>query len=153
MHRCSPRKLTLVARMINGIRLEEAIRQTRFCAKRPAIRVHALLKQARAVIRQQVYPAMIPDGRKVRDMVTDGMLARADELVSRHSILQAMVGRGPYLKRPDYKAKGRMGVRRRPHAMMRVQFGIVDEGRRVERLLRQTVVIQEHRPAFTRLDY
>lgn len=139
--------------MINGIKLDEAIRQTRFCAKRPAIKVYDLLKQARATIKQQVYPPLVPDGRKLGDLVTNGMLKKARELVSRYSILQATVGRGPYLKRPDYKAKGRMGIRRRPHAMMKVQFGIVDEGRRVEKLLKQTVTIQEHKPVFVRLDY
>ena len=81
------------------------------------------------------------------------MLKRANELVSKYSILQASVGRGPYLKRPDYKAKGRMGIRKRPHATMKVQFGIVEEGRRVEKLLRHTVTIQEHKPVFVRLGY
>ena len=139
--------------MINGIKLDEAIRQTRFCAKRPAIKVYDLLKQARANVKQQVYPPMVPDGKKLGDLVTRGMLGRASELVSKYSILQAIVGRGPYLKRPDYKAKGRMGIRKRPHAMMKVQFGIVEEGRRVEKLLRHTVTIQEHKPVFVRLEY
>lgn len=168
LHRCSPRKLGEVAKLIAGIKLEEAIRQVRFCPKRPAIRVYDLLCQARATIRQQVYPPFIDreggsgqvrrrgdDGEQRRqlDSVTPEMHAKANALVARYSILQAVTGKGPFLKRIEFKARGRTGIRKRPHAMLRVQFGIVDETKRVERLLRQTVVIQENKPVYCRLDY
>lgn len=165
LHRCSPRKLGEVAKLIAGIKLEEAIRQVRFCPKRPAIRVYDLLCQARATIRQQVYPPFIDrEGssqagqkdsgeRRQLDSITPEIHAKANALVARYSILQAVAGKGPFLKRVEFKARGRVGIRKRPHAMIRVQFGIIDETKRVERLLRQTVAIEENKPVYCRLDY
>lgn len=166
-HRCSPRKLRLIALAISGLNIEEAIIQARFMTKRAAIKVYHTLCQARALIRNQAYPhdffdpsPLINGEDKKNDLTrkkpepTPEMEAKAKELLSRYTVLQAVVGRGTYLKRLDIKGRGRHGIRRRPHAMMRIQLGVLDEQRRIEKLLKQTVILQEDKPVYAkRLSY
>lgn len=170
MYRGSPRKLWLVAHAIKGISVADAVMQTRFMAKKAAIRVHDLLAMVAARIKRQEYPhdlfpphptlhsakkAMKEQGMKedagkaeqlleqaqeareqfVRERKTPEMEQAAQALLRRYTILQVVIGRGPYLKRLDYKAKGKFGIRRVPHAMLRMQVGILDEQRRINKLL------------------
>lgn len=167
MFRCSPRKLYLIANAISGISVTEAILQCRFITKKAAIPVYDVLCQIRSRIRDMCVPhevlmqgfdarARIQGGKKdeplkpLAERMTPEMHAKANALLARYSIIQAVVGRGTYLRRIDIKGRGRRGIISHPHAMMRIQVGILDEEKRVRKLLRMRDRIQENKPIYWR---
>ena len=138
LFRVSSQKLNLLGRQISRLSLPTAISQMKFSPKKAAKEVHQLLLQARARITQ--LPAKLDeDTSQINDP-------------SKFIVQQALVGKGPYLKRIDIKGRGRHGVIWRPHSFLRLQIAIPDE----EAALRKKFKVRihkENKPVMTRLNY
>lgn len=92
----SPKKLTKISKQISGKKLEDAILQMNFSKKRSAKKVEESLINARI--------------RAINNKMDKNTLF----------IDQAWVGKGIYIKQPWFRGRGRMSIRRRPRAHMKV---------------------------------
>lgn len=130
LFRVSAQKLNMLGRQISGLPLSTAILQMQFSPKGAARNVHGLLMQAQSRIK------LSPE--------------KADP--ARFVIQQALVGKGPYLKRLDIKARGRHGIIWHPHTFLRLQLAIPD----ADAILRKRFKVRiqrEDKPAMVRLEY
>ncbi|KAF2154993.1 ribosomal protein L22 [Myriangium duriaei CBS 260.36] len=126
----SVKKLGALARQIQGKSLEEAIVQMRFSKKKVAQEVRDQLEFARD-------KAIVSKGMGLGDKVEGGAVAAAVGPVdiqrkdgSRYTVTdpskiyidQAWVGRGPYGKLPDYRARSRVNIIRTPWTHLAVKL-------------------------------
>lgn len=95
--RQSPKKVNLVAKLVRGMRVEDALLQLQVTVKRAAKTVFKVIKSARANASHN--HGFDPD---------------------RLIVEEAFVGKGMYLKRISYHAKGRSGIMVRPHCRLTV---------------------------------
>ncbi|KAM3406013.1 hypothetical protein ACQJBY_000204 [Aegilops geniculata] len=93
----SPKKVNLVAKLVRGMRVEDALLQLQVTVKRAAKTLYQVIHSARA--------------NAAHNHGLD-----ADKLI----VEEAFVGKGLYLKRLSYHAKGRCGVRERPRCRLTV---------------------------------
>ncbi|VFQ88888.1 unnamed protein product [Cuscuta campestris] len=93
----SPKKVNLVAALVRGMRVEDALLQLQVTVKRAAKTVYQVIHSARA------------------NATHNHGLDPARLLVA-----EAFVGKGLYLKRVSYHAKGRSGVMERPRCRLTV---------------------------------
>ncbi len=135
LFRVSSQKLNLLGRQISRLPLPNATLQMKFSLKKAAKEVRALLLQAQARI-IKLDPL---DGRQIIDP-------------SKFIVQQAVVGKGPYLKRIDIKGRGRHGQIWRPHSFMRLQIAIPDEDATLKKRFKVRIA-RENKPVMTRLDY
>lgn len=127
----SVKKLGMLARQIAGKTLEEAMVQMRFSKKKAAITVRDHLQRAhdeavvmrgmglgsagktegdeQAASEHEALQIRLKDGKK--HTVTDPTKVYID---------QAWVGRGPYGRLPDYRARGRLNIMRTPFTSLSV---------------------------------
>lgn len=135
LFRVSSQKLNLLGRQISRSPLPKATLQMKFSVKKAAKEVYALLMQAQARI-SKLDPL---DGRQIVDP-------------SKFIVQQAVVGKGPYLKRIDIKGRGRHGVIWRPHSFLRLQIAVPDEDTMLKKRFKVRIA-KENKPVMTRLDY
>lgn len=135
LFRVSSQKLNLLGRQISRLPLPNAALQMKFSLKKAAKEVRALLLQAQARI-IKLDPL---DGRQVIDP-------------SKFIVQQAVIGKGPYLKRIDIKGRGRHGQIWRPHSFMRLQIAISDEDAALKKRFKVRIA-RENKPVMTRLNY
>ncbi|KAM0951958.1 putative ribosomal protein L22/L17 [Dioscorea sansibarensis] len=95
--RQSPKKLNLVAKLVRGMRVEDALLQLQVTIKRAAKTVYQVIHSARA-------NAAHNHGLDPERLLVD----------------EAFVGKGLYLKRLSYHAKGRSGIMVRPRCRLTV---------------------------------
>ncbi|XP_031126214.1 uncharacterized protein LOC116028594 [Ipomoea triloba] len=93
----SPKKVNLVAALVRGMRVEDALLQLQVTVKRAAKTVYQVIHSARA-------------------NATHNYGLDPDRLL----VAEAFVGKGLYLKRVSYHAKGRSGVMERPRCRLTV---------------------------------
>jgi len=131
----SVKKLNPLARQITGKTLNEAITQMRFSKKKVAREVLELLEEARdhaVVSRGMGLGSVVQTGEGEEGSVIPAFEARDIQLKDgkRHKVTDpsnmyidsAYVGRGPYGKLPDYRARGRMFLMRTPWTHMVVKL-------------------------------
>ncbi|RMD44868.1 hypothetical protein DV735_g313, partial [Chaetothyriales sp. CBS 134920] len=125
----SMKKLAPLCRQISGKPVDEAILQMRFSKKAVAQDVLQHLIQARdeaIAVKGMVLPPPGPvvldpsispatANQKPNKKSRDGSKAETDIYIA-----QAWVNRGPYGKRPEYRARGRVNILRPPHTGMTV---------------------------------
>ncbi|XP_020575439.1 uncharacterized protein LOC110021330 [Phalaenopsis equestris] len=95
--RQSPKKVNLVAKLVRGMRVEDALLQLQVLVKRAAKTVYQVIHSARA--------------NAAHNHGLD-----PDKLI----VAEAFVGKGIYLKRLSYHAKGRSGIMVRPKCRLTV---------------------------------
>jgi ribosomal protein L22 len=139
LFRVSSQKLNLIGRQITRLPLPMAIAQMKFSPKKAAKEVHQLLLQAQARISH--LPSKLED---------DSIVQINDP--SKFIVQQALVGKGPYLKRIDIKGRGRHGVIWRPHSFLRLQVAIPDEDAALRKKFKVRIH-KENKPVMTRLNY
>lgn len=138
LFRVSSQKLNLLGRQISRLSLPTAIAQMKFSPKKAAKDVHQLLLQAQARIVN--LPSKLDDATiQVNDP-------------AKFIVQQALVGKGPYLKRIDIKGRGRHGVIWRLHSFLRLQVAIPDEDAALRKKFKVRIH-KENKPVMTRLDY
>ncbi|XP_022744202.1 uncharacterized protein LOC111295100 [Durio zibethinus] len=93
----SPKKVNLVAALVRGMRVEDALLQLQVTVKRAAKTVYQVIHSARA-------------------NATHNHGLDPDRLL----VAEAFVGKGLYLKRVSYHGKGRSGIRERPSCRLTV---------------------------------
>ncbi|KAL6615585.1 hypothetical protein ACP70R_037855 [Stipagrostis hirtigluma subsp. patula] len=93
----SPKKVNLVAKLVRGMRVEDALLQLQVTVKRAAKTVYQVIHSARA--------------NAAHNHGLD-----PDKLI----VEEAFVGKGLYLKRLSYHAKGRCGIMVRPRCRLTV---------------------------------
>lgn len=135
LFRVSSQKLNLLGRQIARLPLPAASLQMKFSLKKAAREVHSLLLQAQSRI-SKLDPL---DGRQITDP-------------SKFIVQQALVGKGPYLKRIDIKGRGRHGIIWRPHSFLRLQLAIPDEEAALKKKFKVRIA-KENKPVMTRLEY
>ncbi|KAI8870292.1 ribosomal protein L22 [Ramicandelaber brevisporus] len=92
----SPRKLRFLSNQISGLDIDEAIKQMRFSAKKPAKKImHSLISARHNAILQKHM-----NGAKLY-------------------VAQAWVGKGQYLKRYNFHGRGRTGIMHHPKSHMK----------------------------------
>lgn len=154
MMKTSVKKLGMLARQITGKRIEDAITQMRFSKKKVAQEMLKQLEFARdeAVVARGMGLANVspPDSEQSSLLTTSGSSSTTSSSSDsgkplqiqlkdgkRHVVTdkstiyidQAWVGRGPYGKLPDYRARGRIYVMRTPWTSVSVL--LKEEGTRV----------------------
>ena len=92
----SPKKLRIVANLAPRLYWREAVVQLEFCRKTMAVMVKNCVESAVRQAREQ--------GLDCSRLVVD----------------QCLVGKGSYFKRAEYKAKGKVGIRKRYFSHLRV---------------------------------
>ncbi|PKU79878.1 uncharacterized protein LOC110115307 [Dendrobium catenatum] len=95
--RQSPKKVNLVAKLVRGMRVEDALLQLQVLVKRAAKTVYQVIHSARA-------------------NASHNHGLDPDKLI----VAEAFVGKGIYLKRLSYHAKGRSGIMVRPKCRLTV---------------------------------
>lgn len=95
--RQSPKKVNLVAQLVRGMRVDDALLQLQVLVKRAAKTVYQVIHSARA-------------------NATHNHGMDADKLL----VAEAFVGKGLYLKRVSYHSKGRSGIMMRPKCRLTV---------------------------------
>ncbi|KAG6522705.1 50S ribosomal protein L22-like [Zingiber officinale] len=95
--RQSPKKVNLVAKLVRGMRVEDALLQLQLIVKRAAMTVYQVIHSARA-------------------NATHNHGLDPDRLL----VAEAFVGKGVYRKQVSYHAKGRSGVMERPQCRLTV---------------------------------
>lgn len=93
----SPKKVNLVAKLVRGMRVEDALLQLQVTVKRAAKTVYQVIHSARA------------NAAHNHELDSDRLL-----------VAEAFVGKGLYLKRVSYHAKGRSGIMVRPRCRLTV---------------------------------
>lgn len=93
----SPKKVNLVAKLVRGMRVEDALLQLQVTVKRAAKTLYQVIHSARA------------NAAHNHGLDPDKLLVE-----------EAFVGKGLYLKRLSYHAKGRCGVMERPRCRLTV---------------------------------
>lgn len=93
----SPKKLNLVAALVRGMRVEDALLQLQVTVKRAAKIVYQVIHSARA-------------------NATHNHGLDPDRLL----VAEAFIGKGQYLKRVSYHARGRSGIRERARCRLTV---------------------------------
>ncbi|KAF0895438.1 hypothetical protein E2562_012446, partial [Oryza meyeriana var. granulata] len=93
----SPKKVNLVAKLVRGMRVEDALLQLQVTVKRAAKTVYQVIHSARA------------NAAHNHGLAPDKLIVE-----------EAFVGKGLYLKRLSYHAKGRCGVMVRPRCRLTV---------------------------------
>lgn len=131
LFRVSSQKLNMLGRQISQLTLSNALLQMRFSQKKAAREIYSLLLQAQSRINQFKVGEKDP---------------------SKFIIKQAVVGKGPYLKRIDIKGRGRHGVIWRPHSFLRLQVAIPDIDAAIKKRFKVRIH-KENKPVMTRLDY
>ncbi|WPH01743.1 Hypothetical protein R9X50_00459500 [Acrodontium crateriforme] len=119
----SIKKLGMLARQISGMQLDEAITQMRFSKKKVATEVMEQLEAARdeAIVMRGMGLGLssTPDDKPVEIQLKSGKRHTVTD-ASEMYIDQAWVGRGPYGKLPDYRARGRVFMLRTPWTSLTV---------------------------------
>ncbi|XP_074562632.1 uncharacterized protein LOC141819183 [Curcuma longa] len=95
--RQSPKKVNLVAKLVRGMRVEDALLQLQLIVKRAAKTVYQVIHSARA-------------------NATHNHGLDPDRLL----VAEAFVGKGVYFKQVSYHAKGRSGIMERPQCRLTV---------------------------------
>lgn len=131
LFRVSSQKLNLLGRQISQLNLPNAILQMKFSQKKAAREIHSLLLQAQSRIKQFKIGESDPN---------------------KFVIKQAVIGKGPYLKRIDIKARGKHGIIWRPHSFLRLQVAIPDIDSAIKKRFKVRIQ-KENKPVMTRLDY
>lgn len=132
----SPQKLNGVSRLLHGLKLPEALAQMKFQDR----------KGARL--------ACIPAIRLAMNVIKQRSASPKEFIIE-----QAMVGRGSYRIRPDYKGRGRMGIIRRPQAFLRLVCARDEPNVRLKRQLKRSLhrmfkgQLREDKPVFCRMRY
>jgi len=129
MFRVSPQKLAMLAKQITGLPLEAAMIQMQFSPKKSAHNIFALLSNVRA------------------------NLLLKKQNTEKYVVQQALVGRGPYIKKIDIKGRGRHGIIRHPHAFIRILLTIPNERKELTKLVQVKRFPKENKPIMCRLDY
>lgn len=93
----SPKKVNLVAALVRGMRVEDALLQLQVAVKRAAKTVYQVIHSARA-------------------NATHNHGLDADRLL----VAEAFVGKGLFKKRVSYHSKGRCGIKERPECRLTV---------------------------------
>lgn len=114
----SVKKLGSLARQLKGKTVEEAILQMRFSKKRSAIEVMKHLEHARnaAIVHWGMGLGKAEDrtGQPVKIRLKDGSLKKVEDRTEIY-IDQAWVGRRKYELEPEFRARGRTNVLRKPY--------------------------------------
>jgi ribosomal protein L22 len=114
----STKKLSLLARQIAGKSIDEALLQLRFSKKRPAAEVAKHLEFARdeAIVKwgMGLGEAQGTKGEPVTIRTKDGKKRVITDRTALY-IEQAMVQRGKYELQPEYRARGRMNILKKPY--------------------------------------
>ncbi|MQL94227.1 hypothetical protein Taro_026889, partial [Colocasia esculenta] len=95
--RQSPKKVNLVAKLVRGMRVEDALLQLQVTVKRAAKTLYQVIRSAQA-------NAAHNHGLDPERLI----------------VAEAFVGKGLFLKRVSYHAKGRSGIMVRPHCRLTV---------------------------------
>nr|POE54368.1 54s ribosomal protein l22, mitochondrial [Quercus suber] len=124
MLKTSQKKLGMLARQIAGKTIDEAILQMRFSKKKAALAVATQLEVARdeAIVMRGMGLGQRPSPNVGANVVPDPPVQIRLKDGKRHVvpdphaiyIAQAWIGRGPYGKAPDYRARGRVFLLRTP---------------------------------------
>ncbi|KAJ6822168.1 uncharacterized protein M6B38_389765 [Iris pallida] len=93
----SPKKMNLVAKLVRGMRVEDALMQLQVTVKRAAKDVYQVIHSARA------------NASHNHGLDPDKLL-----------VAEAFVGKGLYLKRLSYHARGKCGIMMRPRCRLTV---------------------------------
>ena len=114
----SIKKLGPIARQIAGKTVDDAIVQLRFSKKKAAIPVLEYLEYARdeAVVARGMgigQPTVADSAKPVDIRLKDGKRHTVQDPTTMY-IDQAWVGRGPYGRLPEYRAKGKVNILRTP---------------------------------------
>ncbi|KAI4765664.1 hypothetical protein E4T52_06220 [Aureobasidium sp. EXF-3400] len=114
----SIKKLGPIARQIAGKTVDDAIVQLRFSKKKVAVPVLSYLEYARdeAIVARGMgigQPTVADSTRPVDIRLKDGKRHTVQDPTTMY-IDQAWVGRGPYGKLPEYRAKGKINILQTP---------------------------------------
>ncbi|CAD0091137.1 unnamed protein product [Aureobasidium mustum] len=114
----SIKKLGPIARQIAGKTVDDAIVQLRFSKKKAAVPVLSYLEYARdeAIVARGMglgQPTVADSDKPVDIRLKDGKRHTVEDPTKMY-IDQAWVGRGPYGKLPEYRAKGKINILRTP---------------------------------------
>ncbi|KAG5439027.1 hypothetical protein PCANB_002359 [Pneumocystis canis] len=120
----SPKKLTKIAKQIAGKKLEDAILQMDFSNKRAAQNVAKSLRNARI--------------RAINKKLDEKTLF----------VDQALVGKGIYIKQPWFKGRGRMSIRQRPRAHIKM---IIKDITTLEQRKKKAQAQQKRKPVWVQL--
>jgi len=119
----SRKKLGKLARQIAGKTVDEALLQMRYSKKRVASEVVKHLEHARdlAVVKwgMGLGKAENRTGDKIHINLKDGSKKLVEDRTEIY-IDQAWVGRGPYLKEPEFRARGRVNILKKPYTSVSV---------------------------------
>ena len=149
LFRCSAQKLNLLGRQIHGLPLQHALNQMRFSPKKPAQNIYQLLWQGRArILQEDAAQGTAP----AAPSPSAALPSAVPPLLNRWIVKQVTVGKGPYLKRIDIKARGRHGIIWRPHSFFRILLAIPDRDVELQRKFKVRIP-KEDRPAYIRLNY
>ncbi|XP_020910056.1 39S ribosomal protein L22, mitochondrial [Exaiptasia diaphana] len=92
--RCGPQKLNLVARQIRGLEINEALKQMEFSPKKAAITVKEVLEETQKLAASK----------------------HGIEDKSNLWVAESYVGKGRYIKKIRYHARGRFGIEERKYS-------------------------------------
>ncbi|KAG5519086.1 hypothetical protein PMAC_002172 [Pneumocystis sp. 'macacae'] len=120
----SPKKLTKIAKQIAGKKLKDAILQMDFSKKKAAKNVAESLKNARI--------------RAINNELDENTLF----------VDQALVGKGIYIKQPWFRGRGRMSIRRRPRAHIRM---IIKDITALEQRKKKAQTRQKHKAVWVQI--
>ncbi|MCO5562474.1 hypothetical protein L7F22_016101 [Adiantum nelumboides] len=124
----SPKKVNLVAALVRGMRVEDALLQLAVLQKRAASTVKRVVSNARA-------------------NATHNHGLNGDRLY----VAQAFVGKGRYLKRISYHGKGRSGIMHHPSCRLTVIVKELSDQQEAEIARYQTMTFKERGKNKTRL--
>eukprot|EP00250_Pteridium_aquilinum_P028888 c3802_g1_i1 orf=236-1057(-) len=124
----SPKKVNLVAALVRGMRVEDALLQLSVLQKRAASTVKRVVANARA-------------------NATHNHGLNGDRLF----VAEAFVGKGRYLKRLSYHAKGRSGIMHHPSCRLTVVVKEMSDEQEAEIARYRTMTFRERSKVSTRL--
>ncbi|KAH7295855.1 hypothetical protein KP509_27G068600 [Ceratopteris richardii] len=124
----SPKKVNLVAALVRGMQVEDALLQLEVLQKRAAKTVKKVVANARA--------------NATHNHGLDG---------NRLYVAEAFVGKGKYLKRISYHAKGRSGIMHHPSCRLTVVVKELSEEQEAEIARYKTMTFKERAKVKTKL--
>ena len=128
----STKKLVHLAHQIHGKTVEDAIQQMRFSKKKMAREVKFHLEESRAVAVAErgmglgrVNGEVLKAGEEVKLQTKDGKWITVND-PTRLYVAEAWVAKGPWRgMRPDYRARGRMFIKKKPSTSEQPSFSII----------------------------
>ncbi|KAK6126521.1 hypothetical protein DH2020_039755 [Rehmannia glutinosa] len=117
----SPKKVNLVAALVRGMRVEDALLQLQVTVKRAAKTVYQVIHSARANATHNhgLDPDRLLVGKYIFAFVAV-CLFPLFSFISHFSVAEAFVGKGLFKKRISYHAKGKCGIKVRAECRLTV---------------------------------